>query len=495
MHKRGVVISLAALLLAIATAAFVYVWRARQAVTPTPEIKSLAVVPFMNATNDPNTEYLSDGITESIITNLSQLPQLRVMARSTVFRFKGKEIDPQKVGHDLNVQAVLTGRLLQQGESLVIRVELVNVADGAQLWGAEYSRNLSDVLAVQQEISREISERLRLKLAGEDEKRLTKQYTQNTEAYQLYLKGLFYWNKRTREAYKNAIEFFNQAIEKDPNYALAFAGLAGCYTQGDYPLPPKERMPLAKQSALKSIELDDTLAEPHIVLGRVKQEYDWDREGAQKEYQRAIELNPNSSLAHMRYGGFFTPLGKHEEAIAEGKKAVALDPISPLMNWSLEFDFYWARRYDEAIEQAHKTLEIDPSFIRSYYTIGDSYDQKGMYEQAYEWYLKAAALDGRTAEITAWKEAYAATGVRGYYRKKLDLQMAKAEQDLSRQSLVIVATLYALLGEKEKSLEWLQKALEERPYGLMFLKIDPAFDNMRSDPRFVELMKRVGLAP
>ena len=270
--------------------------------------------------------------------------------------------------------------------------------------------------------------------------------------------------------------------------------MADCYTQGDYPLPPKERLPLAKQSALKAIELDNSLAEPHISLGRIKNVYDWDREGAEKELKFAIELNPNSSLAHMRYAEFFTLHGKHEEAVAESRKALTLDPLSPVINWSLEFTFYNARRYDEAIEQAHKTIEIDPSFIRSYYTIAASYEKKRMYEQASEWYSKGANLDGRMSEIMAWKEAYAAAGVGGYYRKRLDLEMAKVEHDLSRQSLYDVAVLYAQLGEKEKSLEWLEKAFEERPYGLMFLKIDPAFDNMQSDPRFQELLKRVGVA-
>lgn len=468
----------------------VYWWASRG-----PSINSIAVLPFGNASGDPETEYLSDGITDSLINNLSQLPNLKVMSRNSVFRYKGKEADAQAAGQTLGVRAVLTGKLFQRGDDLSISVELVDARDNSHLWGAQYNRKLSDILSMQAEMAREISERLRLRLSGADEKRLAKRGTENTEAYQLYLKGLFYWNKRTREAYRKAIDFFNQAIEKDPNYASAYAGLAGCYAQGDYPLPPKERMPLARQSALKAIELDDTLAEPHTTLGRVKQEYDWDWEGAEREFKLALELNPNSSLAHMRYDGFLTNLGKHEEAIAEGKKAVALDPISPLMNWSLEFVFYWARRYEEAIEQAQNTLEIDPSFIRSYYTIGNSYERKGMYEQAFEWYLKAANLDGSTAEVMAWKEAYAAAGVKGYYRKQLDLAVAKAEQDLSRQSLCNVAVLYARLGEKEKSLEWLQKAFEERPYGLMFLKIDPVFDNMRSDPRFQELIKRVGLAP
>jgi serine/threonine protein kinase/Tfp pilus assembly protein PilF len=493
-HKRKVVAA-ATVLLLIFVSGFFYVWRIRQTnANAKSAISSIAVLPFVNSSGDPESEYLSEGITDSLINSLSQVPNLKVMSRNSVFRYKGKEVDAQAAGQALGVGAVLTGRVLQRGDNLSISVELVNPHDNSHLWGEQYDRRLSDILSMQAEMAREISERLRLRLAGEDKKRLAKHYTENTEAYRLYLKGRFYWNKRTRDAYKKAIEFFNQAIEEDSNYALAYAGLADCYTQGDYPLPPKERLPLAKRSALKAIELDNTLAEPHISLGRIKQVYDWDREGAEKELKLAIELNPNSSLAHMRYAEFFTLHGRHEAAISEGEKAVALDAVSPLMYWMLGFQFYWARRYDESMDQDHKALEIDPNFIRSYYQIGMSYEQKGMYEPAFEWYSKGANLDGRSSEIMAWREAYEAAGIKGYYSKLLDLEQATAEQDLSRQSLYNVAVLYAQLGEKEKSLNWLEKALDERPYGLMFLKIDPAFDAIRSDPKFQEYMKRVGLA-
>jgi tetratricopeptide (TPR) repeat protein len=412
------------------------------------------------------------------------------MSRNSVFQYKGKETNAQAAGHALGVRAVLTGSLLQRGDNLSISIELVDARDNSHILGQQYSRKVADILSMQTEIARDISERLRLRLAGADEKGLTRRYTENTEAYQLYLKGRFYWNKRTREAYKKAIELFNQALEKDPNYALAYSGLADCYSLGDYPLPPKEKYPLARQAALKALELDDTLAESHAALGRIKQEYDWDREGAEKEFKRAIELNPNSSLAHMRYAAFFSYLGKHEQAIAESKQTVVLDPLSALMNWDLAFTYYWARRYDESIEQDLKTLEIDPNYIRSIYEIGLSYEQKGMFEKAFEQYLKMAALEGNTAEIMALKEAYAASGVRGYYRKQLDLEMAKAQRNEYN-----VAALYARLDDKDRAVEWLQKGIEQRSGDLVYLKIAPAFDNMRSDPGFIEIMKRVGLAP
>ncbi len=484
-HKRGVALILTALGLALA--GIVYLFYFARAAGP---IDSIAVLPLVNASNDPDTEYLSDGITDSLINSLSELPNLKVMSRNSVFRYKGKETDAQSVGKTLGVRAVLTGRLMQRGDNLSISLELVDARDNSHLWGQQYNRKLADILNVQTEMAREISERLKLRLAGEDEKRLAKRYTENTEAYQLYLKGRFYLNKRTREAYKKAIEFFNHALEKDPNYSLAYSGLADCYSLGDYPLPPKEKYPLAKQAALKAIELDDTLAEPHAALGRVKQEYEWDRDGAENEFKRAIELNPNSSLAHMRYAGFFTLLAKHDEAIAESNKGLALDPLSPLINWDLAFSYYWARRYDDAIEQDHKTLEIDPNYVRSIYQIGLSYEQKGMFDRAFEQYLKRAAIEGGTAEIMALKEAYATSGVRGYYRKQLDLEMAKAPP-----RTCTVAALYARLDDKESAFEWLQKAIEERSSELIYIKVSPAFDNIRSDPRFVDLMKRVGLMP
>lgn len=494
LHKSGVFAVVAILLVAVAGSVItgISLYRSRQAaVTSAPAVSSLAVLPFVNG-NDPDSEFLSDGITDNIIDQLSQLPGLRVMSHTAVFRYKGRDADPRAIARELGVEAVLIGRLVRRGDTLTLNLELVNAKDNSHIWGEQYDRKMSDLLFVQREIPIDIAEKLRLRLSSESKERLVRRYTDNPEAYELYLKGVFYWNKRRPDGYKKAVELFNQSIEKDPNYALAYAGLAGCYAQGEYPLPPKEKMPLARQSALKAIELDDTLADPHSELGRVKQQYDWDWEGAEKEFTRAIELNPNSSLPHMRYAGFLTNLGKSEAAIAEGHKAVALDPVSPLVSWALEFDFYWARRYDEAIAQAHKTLELDPNFVRSYTTLGDSYMQKGMYEQAFDWYLKGANLAGRTAEVTAWKEAYATEGVSGYYRKRVELEIANSEHDLSRQSLITVAVFYARLGEKEKLLEWLQKAAEERPYGMVFLKIEPAFDNMRSDPRFVELMKRVG---
>lgn len=461
--------------------------------SPTKQIESIAVMPFVNASGNADVEYLSDGMTEMLISSLSSVPNLTVKPRTTVFRYKGKETDAQTIGKELNVQGILNGRVVQRGDQLTLSLELIDAEKDIVLWSQQYVRKQSDLVSLQSEIARDVSGKLKSKLSGADAAKVEKNYTANPDAYQLYLKGRFYWNKRTREAYKKAIEFFDQALEKDANYALAYAGLADCYSQGDYPLPPKEKYPLARQAALKALELDDTLAEPHTALGRIRQEYDWDREGAEKEFKRAIELNPNSSLAHMRYGGFLTFLGNHDEAIAEATQAVGIDPLSALINWSLAYDYYWARRYDEAIEQDRKTLEIDSGYVRSIYQLGLSYEKKGMYEKAFEQYLKWAALADRTAEVMAWKAAYTASDVRGYHLKQLDQAIEKVGHDPN--SLYDVAVLHARLGEKEPALEWLKKAVDERANSLVYIKVETAFDNQRSDPRFVEIMKRVGLVP
>ncbi|HYL83951.1 MAG TPA: protein kinase, partial [Candidatus Angelobacter sp.] len=316
-------------------------------------IESLAVLPFVNSSADPNSEYLSDGITESLINNLTELRGLRVMARSTVFRYKGKEADPQKVGQDLHVRAVLLGRLLQRGDTLVIQTELVDAVNGSQLWGAQYNRKLADVLAVQEDISRDISQNLRLRLTGAEKQRLTKRYTENAEAYQLYLKGRYYRNKASAEGLKKGVEYFQQAIEKDPGNALVYAGLADCYTDlgtGVY-LPPKEAYPKAKAAALKALEIDESLAEARAALGYTKFAYDWDWSGAEAELKRAIELNPNSVDVHRAYSEYLNVRGRSDESLAEDRRALELDPLSPRIVGFMAYHYFAAGRYDDSIAQ------------------------------------------------------------------------------------------------------------------------------------------------
>ncbi len=457
-------------------------------------IDSVAVLPFVNVSADPNTEYLSDGITESIINNLSQLPRLRVMARSTIFRYKGREDDPQKIGRDLGVGAVLVGRIQPRGDLLTVQTELVDVANGSQLWGEQYNRKLSDLLAVQEDISREISGRLRLRLTGEEKTRVAKRPTENIEAYQLYLKGRYYWNKRTEEGFHKAIEYFSEATEKDRNYGLAHAGLADSYILlGEYGLlPAKEAFAKAREAATKALELDDTLGEAHNALATVKADYDWDWPGAEREFRRATELNPGYATAHQWYGELLSELGRNEEALAEIKQAQQLDPLSLIINTVSGAILQRAGRVDLAIEQLRKTLEIDPNFAQAHWDLGDAYVRKGAFAEAIAEFQRAITL---SPNITWYKgalgHAYARAGKSAEARKLLD-----ELKEHSRRSYVSwwdFAAIYAGLGEKDQALASLEKAYEQRDNRMVELRVDPLLDPLRSDPRFADLLRRIGL--
>jgi TolB-like protein/predicted Ser/Thr protein kinase len=458
-------------------------------------IDSVAVLPFVNAGADPNTEYLSDGITESLIDNLSQVPNLRVMARSTVFRYKGKDVDPQKAGSDLHVRAVLSGRLLERNGTLIIQAELVDVEKGSQLWGNHYNRQLADAFAIQEDISKEISDKLRLRLTGEEEKRLTRHYTENSEAYQAYLRGRYEWSKRTPESLKKSIEYFQQAIDKDPAYALAYTGLADSYNViGIYAgLTPKEVFPLAKAAATKAVELDDTLGEAHTALGFVKGSYDWDWPGAEREFKRALELNPGDANAHYFYGlVYLAPMGRMDEAIREMQRALELDPLSPIINANLAWIYYFARQYDKGIEQARKAVELDPDFGPAHNRLAFIYAAKGMYPQAIEesGYVPAMRKND-LARVAAFRQAYAADGASGYWRKVIEVEEKRRKEQYFPP--YIIASSYARLSEKEQAFELLEKGYEGRDEWLRFLRVEPAFDSLRSDPRYADLVRRVGL--
>ncbi len=458
-------------------------------------IDSIAVLPLANASGDPNAEYLSDGITESLINNLSQLPKLRVMARSTVFHYKGKEVDPQKVGQDLKVRAAVTGRVQRRGDTLVIQVDLVDVDKGSQLWGGQYNRKLADVFAVQEEISKEISEKLKLKLTGEDQTRLTKRYTENAEAYQLYLKGRYYWNKRTPDGFNSAIAQFQQAVEKDPNYALAYAGLADCYNLlgGLGYVPPRESYPRGKAAATKALELDEKLAEPHASLGWAKLAYDWDWSGAHREIERALELNPNYATAHQWYGWYYFAMGRPDDSVREIKRALELDPLSLIFNQNLGWALINQGQYDRAIEQERKTLDMDPNFGPAHVSLARAYLQKARYADAITEAQKAS--DAGVTWLRPWvlARAYLKSGnIRKAQKVVQDLK------DLSKRRYVpagVMADAYRGLDDKERAFEWLEKAYEERSLRPDHMRVDPAYDNLRSDPRFQDLMRRVGLPP
>ncbi len=352
---------------------------------PGEAIDSVAVLPFVNASADANLDYLSDGVTEGIIGTLSQLSQLRVMGRSSAFRYKGKDVDPQRVGQELKVGAVLTGRITQRGDSLVVRADLVRVSDGSELWGEQYNRKIADALSVQGEVAKEISDKLRLRLTSDDQQKLSRRTTADVEAYQLYLRGRYHWNRRTTGDLKKSAEYFEQAVEKDPSYALAYAGLADAYSLfEDYSVAaPPEALPRAKAAATKAVELDPKLAEGWSALADVKAIYDWDLPGAENDFKRALELNPNYATAHYFYGlDVLLPLARFEDAFREVKRAQELDPLSLIINANLAWPLLYARHYDESLEQARKALELDPNFEPTHERMLEVFELKGMYPEA-----------------------------------------------------------------------------------------------------------------
>ncbi|HEY3132941.1 MAG TPA: winged helix-turn-helix domain-containing protein [Acidobacteriota bacterium] len=489
--KAGVFSILAAL---VAVASIVYFANSREA------IDSIAVLPFVNASGDPDIDYLSDGITESLISNLSRLPNLKVMSRSSVFRYKvsnpqAHPPDPLAVGRELKVRAVLTGRIVQRGDNLTIGLELVDARDNHQLWGEQYHRKLSDVLAVQADISREISGKLRLKLSGAQNERLARHSTQNTDAYQLYLKGRYFWNKRTGEGLEKSIGYFKQAVDRDPNYALAYAGLADSYAVlGVYEaLPPRELFPKAKEAVTHALEIDDTLAEAHASLANAIQNYDWDWAAAEREYRRSIELSPNYATARQWYALYLDAMGRTDEAIAQIRKAQELDPLSMVIAANLGLIFYHGRHYDRAIEECRKALELDSAFSRAHWYLGLAYAQQLRFEEAIAEFQQAARSGDVTFPLATLGHAYARAGRREEAQKVLSELMAASKQRYI--SPYAVATVYIGLGDKDRAFEWLEKAYQDRSEVFVWLKVEPLLDDLRPDPRFAGLMRRVGLAP
>ncbi|MFY9582992.1 MAG: protein kinase [Candidatus Acidiferrales bacterium] len=491
--KIGLGLTAAALAALLAIASYIVLLRGRGEA-----IDSLAVLPFVNVSADPQTEYLSDGITESVINNLSQLPSLRVMARSTVFRYKGKDADPQKVGQDLHVGAVLTGRLQERGDTLVIQAELVDVFKGTQLWGAQYNRKLADILAVQEEISREISEKLRLRLSGEEKTRLAKRPTTNSEAYQLYLEGRYWWNKRNPEALQKGLQFFQQAVEKDSGYALAYVGVADSYhvlTSTAYDvMRPREAMPKAKAAALKALELDPALGEAHVSLAQVLEGYDWDFPAAEREYKRAIELNPAYPSAHHFYAVYLMAMGREEEAIAEERRALELDPLSLIIRHNLARALYYAHRYEEGVAEERRTLELDPNFYVAHNILGQILLEMGRKEEALAEFRKALELSrGSFWPLAFLGNAEAQTGNRAEAIKILGRLT-----ELSKQRYIpayYFAIVYAGLDQKDQAFAELEKAFQERSDSLLYVKYGAAMASLRSDPRFADLQRRIGLPP
>lgn len=488
---RRVLLIAGALLLVIALAAVFRLLSHKE------EIHSLAILPFVNVGNDPDTEYLSDGITESVINSLSQMSELRVMARGTVFTYKGKEIDPRKVGQDLKVQAVVMGRVNQQGNTLVVSADLVNVEDGVELWGEQFHRGLEDVLVVQNEISQEIVRNLKLKLTGTETKMLSKHYTQNAEAYQLYLKGLFYHHKESPEYYEKAMESYQAAIDKDPNYALAYAGLAELYTSMAFEglIPPKEASQESETAIRKALEIDNTLPEIHLALADVTWTYDWNWPAAETEMRKGLAVNPNSVEIHYLYSQQLRALGRFDEAIVEGKKAQDLDPLSIDKNKSLGVTYFWAHQYDRAIEQFHKMLDLDPNSPGVHDHLADVYARKGMVSQAFEEEQKYLNLIQDEEGAEALARDYQTSGYQQAKRLQFQRILDSYNEAAKEQyvSPIAFAIVYSNLNEKDHAFEWLEKAYQERSPWLTWIKCDPQFDNLHSDPRFAQLLRKIGL--
>jgi len=455
---------------------------------------SLAVLPFNNGSEDPNAEYLSDGLTESIINSLSHLKSLRVIGRNTIYRYKGKEVDPQKVGEELGVGSVLTGRILQLGDRLIIRAEVMDVEGGWQIWGEQYHRKMADILAIQEEIAKEISEKLSLKLTVDERRWLTKRYTDNSAAYHLYLKGRYHWNKYGHEGLGRAIEYFTRAIEEDPVYALAYAGLADSYYRlSNFYLPTREAMPKAKLAAKKALEIDETLAEAHAALGLICLFYDWDWMTAEQELSRAIELNPGYAIAHQRMAVFFNLRGRLEDAMHELQLAADLDPLSLQISQSVAFQFFLRGDYEQAIRLLEKNLEMNAGYHPSHYLLGWVYKRTGDLAKAIECFEKARSLDDSPIFIAALSYAY---GLTGDHTRALAF-MDQLEEESKRQyvSAYARALCYIGLDQRDQVFAWLEKAFEERSEMLLWLDLGAEYDSLRTDARFLDLRRRVGLHP
>jgi serine/threonine-protein kinase len=485
-HKKAFAAATAAIITAVAL--LIYFMRGDE------PINSIAVLPFVNESADSNLEYLSDGITETLIDKLSQRRRLKVMARNSVFQYKGREESARTVGRDLGVRAVLTGRIAQRGDRLQIKIELVDANDGSRLWGEQYDRRVSDLITVQEEIVRQVSEKLRLRLATDDEKRANKRHTDDTQAYQLYLKGRYYWNKRTRENIEKGIEYFRQAADRDPLYALAYAGQADCYAMlTEYSSqPPKEIFPKVKAAAQKALDLDDSLSEAHTSLAAAY-EYEWNWTEAEKQYRRAIELNPNYATAHHWYAVFLGARLRHDEALREMRLALELDPISLIINTSMGRLLYGARQYDQAIGQLRKTLDLDPGFAEARFHLAMVYEQKRMYAEAMAEFQKAIDLFEDQTMIVWIGREYALSG----RREEAERVLARLKE-MEREKYVSpypVATVYAALGARDKAFEYLERVYDERSYYVVWLNVDPVFDPLREDARFQDLLRRTGITP
>lgn len=491
-YRRPVVFSVASILLlsAVATLTYLYLERTRVG-----KINSVAVLPFINADADPEAEFLADGITDNIIERLSQIPDFKVMSHAAVFHYKGQQIDPHAVGNELGVEAVLTGRLIKRNDMLTISLELVGTKDNSHIWGEQYDRKLSDMLPMQREIPVDVANQLRVRLTGEAQQRLTREYTNNSDAYQLYLKGRYSWEKWSYDGSKQAVAFFKQALEKDPSYALAYAGMADAYIFGPGvgpDMPSKEAHRLAREAATKALSLDPQLGEAHAALAEVLWFDDWDFAGADREFKQATALSPSFAEVHHEYSHFLLNLGRINESLVESNRFRELDPVSETPMGHLAYHYLYARQYDVAIQEYQKTFQLytveDPN---SHFQLGNAYYQKGMFHEAVDEYLKGFAGFGTPPnQINELRKSFEGSGIRGFCQKVIDLNKAEPEDEQDRTG---IAEMYSRLGQKDEAFEWLEKAYAHHDDGLVRLKEELGYDNLRADPRYADLLRRVGL--
>ena len=492
-HVRRTSTMLATEALLILGASAPFILRSLRTQTPAalPE-KSIAVLPFENLSRDPDNAYFADGIQEEILTRLAGIADLKVISRTSTQPYQSKPRNISEIAKQLGVANILEGSVQKAGDQVRINVQLINAQTDAHLWAETYDRKLTDVFLVETDIAKTIADSLKAKLTRSERQAIAVRPTANLEAYELYLKGRFFWNKRTGADLRKAIDHFNHAIAKDPNYALAHAGLADCYDLlHEYSeLSPKESYPKAKAAAIKALELDDTLGEAHTSLAYSLINYDWDWRSAEREYQRAIQLNPNYATAHQWYAECLSMLGRHSEAIAEIKKAHELDPLSLIINQGVGGKYLYARRYDEAMAQFHRTVELYPHFPPTHQRLGWCYVQKRMYDEAIAEMQKAVELSGNSTQmIAALGYAYAAAGRRDT-AQGIIAELERRSKD-SYVDDYFVATIFAALGEKDEAIALLNKACADRSYWMPWINIDPQLDNLRSDSRFDALVQRV----
>ena len=495
--NRALIVGAALLLIAVAISAFLLSRGkfSKGADAAKASNQTIAVLPFENASNDPSAEYLSEGISEALINSLTELQQLRVIARATAFHYKGKNVDPRRVGRELKVGTVLTGKLRQMQDALSVQVDLVDAVSGAQLWGASYDRKISDVIAVKQTIAREVTETLKLKLSGEDQRRLVKRDTTNPEAYQFYLRGRYHWNKRTPGGLKQALEAFQQAIERDPNFALGYTGLADSYLllQQYVGVPSSEAMPKARAAADRALQIDDSLAEAHTSSGLTYQN-GWQWPKAEEEYRRAIALNDNYATAHHWFSLYLQVNGRLDEALREIRRAQELDPLSPIISANIAIILLNRNETEAAIQEAKKIIALDPNHISGHDWLGWAYLKEGRLSEAIREREKVAELSpGSIPQLAGVGYSYAAAGRRAEALEILkELEAKYARGEVIGQ---YVAAMYAGLGDHEQAFAWLEKDLEQRNAELQFITIRVQFISLRADPRYTDLLRRMGLRP